>query len=1431
MSDQELINKYNNIRNFFGDDGSKIFCYSYKNNNDELIYDFNKYNELGDEEINFINMLSFTDNIVNKIKMDNLNKEIINVKSKKTITSLDNLYIKNLEQEIKSIPHIESMISSENNFVSMYMLPNTTGEQRDYLNEVHNIYKKRYNPSSEAQTTPITLEQLYGKDSEYKVGFVSDNKEFVNEEGTPIGFFSKNPNKTIYDLLKLRKDAIKSNNCKYDFINQSSEILLEKKADGIYSDDDVKKSCNSLKFNNYETTQDLSGFFNSDNNIDYDELMVESFGFDRNNFDINNINLKHSEKQFVFGFSRGIDKYTKCNKLFNANIMIYNKDKTSCNPLIEWSPMLNLLITLCSVHSDSPLIRFILPNNKIYPDRYPRVQTMKEVYSNTPVGVLTIRFTDPRPKKERHPTIRYDNDYGTIFVYIFHSNKLHSDDLYHNVSPYLYYNGRSLPVTPYTALSDFLSTYYEFDQLICYLGLYNYVYRNKTKGTMYNRNNEKELVDILFIDHHGIQNSKLGTKNGIINKLLEKGMIEKVQYYCFKANPDAFNLSSNINSNENQFINKYIITKEDENSKYIPDSNSFFKYNQYIIKKYPVQKKSIDYNKLINCFEKKCDKIIMFGGKGLSYNLLLTSEFKLFDENIASKYYKKFFDTSFELFNTTVEMLKMSFHINKYEFIQPQNISTETPKIFSRTKEDRIYKASTILDVNQPYVSIVKYRPLIDRFYFYYEIIKSFDIIKDNDNILFMCSCSPSFLEACNYYSKTNISLNLLYFSHYSYLDDDKTKKMLQHINQFININTTQYNKPIDMSFFDFTTFKKYNVICTGFFIFIDSVDYDGIFIDIYNTPFFLAHTIYALKNLIIGGNYIINFTQLRTKANADIVLICKSLFEETHLYHPQIHNIAKFSGTVAVFKGFKGINDSEINKLIDLFNQYYKYDNNLTDKFNVQNEKLRKILRTEKPYDTSYEHLYINGFLNTTSDQHEYNFIYNFNKQLYMKKIHFIKKIERIQQMNEIEQKSYFEKTRKKQLVFAVLYATKFGLDHYNFDTNFVDEYMERTILQHMYSIDMPLIYTFEHSLDQVDKTGITPFFLNYKKQVFMNDFLIDTRNLDEWDRVKKEVRYYSPVEKFNNLKNIVAEKFKIKASQAWLKMYELIVDNHLITQESGTYKSFHLCEAPGNFIAALNHYIKSETKLKFEWKAQSLNPNKVHEAKSAFGDEYGYIANYPDNWIWGADDTGDITKEINIRFYKKYCTDVQLMTSDCGLPYDREDTDAIKLIKVHYAQIVFILHCLPIGGDFIVKLYMPTYSSLQISIIYLIYNLFESVTFYKGVVNTFSKEYYMIGKGYKGIEPKMEQKLFDILNNFTFNVDLYDNVYNEDFIFQLEYVLQKIFDNYKFTFHRQLFYVDNMNYINDRYLKKIKGAIKNKNYAWIKRMHLKQINRNDVL
>ena len=61
---------------------------------------------------------------------------------------------------------------------------------------------------------------------------------------------------------------------------------------------------------------------------------------------------------------------------------------------------------------------------------------------------------------------------------------------------------------------------------------------------------------------------------------------------------------------------------------------------------------------------------------------------------------------------------------------------------------------------------------------------------------------------------------------------------------------------------------------------------------------------------------------------------------------------------------------------------------------------------------------------------------------------------------------------------------------------------------------------------------------------------------------------------------------------TQAWCKFTECI--NRYSLVEGDALSSAHLCEAPGAFVAALNHHIQSSCGDNVEWKwvANTLNP-----------------------------------------------------------------------------------------------------------------------------------------------------------------------------------------------------------------------------------------------
>ena len=66
--------------------------------------------------------------------------------------------------------------------------------------------------------------------------------------------------------------------------------------------------------------------------------------------------------------------------------------------------------------------------------------------------------------------------------------------------------------------------------------------------------------------------------------------------------------------------------------------------------------------------------------------------------------------------------------------------------------------------------------------------------------------------------------------------------------------------------------------------------------------------------------------------------------FNEAHLYYPEISNIVKPTGVFGIFKGFKGISKTELEKYETIFEELKEqYPNNMIDKFNIYEPELRK--------------------------------------------------------------------------------------------------------------------------------------------------------------------------------------------------------------------------------------------------------------------------------------------------------------------------------------------------------------------------------------------------------------------------------------------------------------------------------------------------------
>jgi hypothetical protein len=364
--------------------------------------------------------------------------------------------------------------------------------------------------------------------------------------------------------------------------------------------------------------------------------------------------------------------------------------------------------------------------------------------------------------------------------------------------------------------------------------------------------------------------------------------------------------------------------------------------------------------------------------------------------------------------------------------------------------------------------------------------------------------------------------------------------------------------------------------------------------------------------------------------------------------------------------------------------------------------------------------------------------------------------------------------------------------------------------ILENMYSLDNSVYIILRKHEDTYlilnKNSSSIPEIINYYNILrYVETDKIDLIPKEKWDFVKKEIRYYENTLNKELMKYDIHIDKHTPVSRAWIKFYEIlsktkIYDNY----EKDDIKAFHICEAPGTFIKATIHYLNN--KKIYDWNSMTIDP-KI----TKIGDTYKLIKNNIDRWTFN-----DITKKESILYYNEICKNKDFIVGDCGILYESDDTNAVKLF---YSQILFIIYNLKKTGICIFKQIINFKHKILIDMIYIIFNLFEKIDFYKPNQNTFSNEFYIICYNYIGYEKINNfHILFEILDedNFKENISIIEK-YSDDFLYQFSNALNKLIVNFNNAIERQLYYTENWDSITNDHKKEIKKMIHQKNKDWI--------------
>ena len=209
-------------------------------------------------------------------------------------------------------------------------------------------------------------------------------------------------------------------------------------------------------------------------------------------------------------------------------------------------------------------------------------------------------------------------------------------------------------------------------------------------------------------------------------------------------------------------------------------------------------------------------------------------------------------------------------------------------------------------------------------------------------------------------------------------------------------------------------------------------------------------------------------------------------------------------------------------------------------------------------------------------------------------------------------------------------------------------------------------------------------------------------------------------------NVTRVIQAKLRVEMpTKAFCKMYEILCeyeDALGLSVYENTFNSVHLCEAPGAFVSATNHFLRSKyPNVHWDWVASTL-------ADSDVGDDYSLLHYTGSHWNFGADGSGDIRNIENIQKLWADCArrfrcnrgGADLVTADgsvdCATDPNVQETTVAWL---HMCEVVAALGLLTPGGMFVLKMF-TLFEKTSVDLLYFLSCFFNTVEVCKPIMSS---------------------------------------------------------------------------------------------------------------